>query len=277
MLVRAKRASASLFFPRNGIELLETLLNMSETSPLSRQLILDFPSRPEFKFSNFVESEGSQFALQAARKISSSPDLAYHTLYLYGDRNLGKTHLLMAIGNSVSENFPDKKIIFINGQEFVRKFAQENTQEITTTLSRLLEADYFLFDDVDLISGKPSAQEKLYHVYNTLHEKNKISIFTGRNRPEQLAAMESYLKSRFQWGMTAEIKPIDDGTTAQIIAKLGKDVGLSIPQKIINYLLTHIPRDFTSIQTAVDKINQESFARKSKVTLPLAKAALNLP
>jgi len=151
---------------------------MSETGPLSRQLILDFPSRPEFKFSNFVKSEGSRFALQAARQISSSTDLPYNTLYLYGGRNLGKTHLLMAIGNSVSENFPDKKIIFINGKEFVRKFAQENTQEIATTLSRLLEADYFLFDDVDLISGKPSAQEKLYHVYNTLHEKNKKSIFT---------------------------------------------------------------------------------------------------
>jgi len=184
---------------------------------------------------------------------------------------------LMAIGNSVSDNFPDKKIIFINGQEFARKFAEENTQENTKNLNRLLESDYFLLDDVDLISGKPSAQEKLYHVYNTLREKNKKSIFTGRNRPEQLAAMEPYLKSRFQWGMTAEIKPIDDETTARIIAKLGKDVGLNIPQKIINYLLTHISRDFTSIQTAVDKINQESFARKSKVTLPLAKAALNLP
>ncbi len=250
---------------------------MSEASPLSRQLILDFPSRPEFKFSNFVESEGSQFALQAARQISSSTDLPYNTLYLYGDRNLGKTHLLMAIGNSVSENFHDKKIIFINGKEFVQKFAQENTQEIATTLSRFLEADYFLFDDVDLISGTPSAQEKLYHVYNTLHEKNKKSIFTGRNQPEQLGAMEPYLKSRFQWGMTAKIKPIDDETTAKIIAKLGKDVGLSIPQKIIDYLLTHIPRDFTSIQTAVEKINQESFSQKNKVTLPLAKSALNLP
>ncbi len=183
---------------------------------MSRQLILDFPSRPEFKFSNFVKSEGSRFALQAARQISSSTDLPYNTLYLYGGRNLGKTHLLMAIGNSVSENFPDKKIIFINGQDFVRKFAEENTQEITKNLSRLLESDYFLLDDVDLISGKPSAQEKLYHVYNTLHEKNKKSIFTGRNRPEQFSDMEPYLKSRFQWGMTAEIKRIDDETTANI-------------------------------------------------------------
>jgi len=250
---------------------------MSETSPFSRQLILDFPSRPEFKFSNFVKSEGSDFALQTARQIAESPDLPYNTLYIYGDRSLGKTHLLMAIGNYVSENFPGKKIIFINGREFVQKFAEENSLEITKNINRLLESDYFLLDDVDRISGKPLAQEKLYHIYNTLREKNKISIFTGRDRPGQLSSIEPYLKSRFQWGMTAEIKPIDDETTAKIIAKLAQDVGLSIPPKIINYLLTHIPRDFSSIKSAVNKINQESFAQKRKVTLPLAKAALNLP
>ncbi len=250
---------------------------MSEASPLSRQLILDFPSRLEFSFSNFVRSEGSQFAWQAAREISSSPDLSYNSLYLYGEKNLGKTHLLMAIGNEISENFPDKTIIFTNGQEFARKFAGDNDQETTKILGRILTADYFLFDDVDMISGKTSAQEKLYHVYNTLLEKNKKSIFTGLNRPEQLDAMEPYLKSRLQWGMTAEIKPIDDETTARLIAKLGKDVGLNIPTKIIHFLLTHIPRDFASIKSAVDNINQESFAQKRKVTLPLAKAALNLP
>ncbi len=250
---------------------------MSEKGSLSRQLILDFPVSPDFKFSNFVRSKGSEFGWQAARQISSSKNLPYNSLYLYGDRNLGKTHLLMAIGNAISENFPDKKIIFINGQEFARKFSEENAHELTKILSPLLETDYFLMDDVDLIAGKPSVQEKLYHVYNTLLENNKISIFTGRNRPEQLVEMENYLQSRFQWGMTAEIKPIDDGTTAKIIAKLAKDVGLSIPKKIIDFLLTHIPRDYMSIKTAVDKINQESFVRKCKVTLPLAKAALNLP
>jgi chromosomal replication initiator protein len=250
---------------------------MSEKDPLSRQLILDFPASPDFKFSNFVRSEGSEFAWQAARQISSSNDLPYNSFYFYGDRNLGKTHLLMAIGNAISENFPDKKIIFINGREFVRKFSEENADEITNVIKPLLSTDYFLMDDVDLISGKPSVQEKLYHVYNTLLENNKTSVFTGRDRPEQLVAIEPYLTSRFQWGMTAEIKPIDDGTMAKIIAKLAKDVGLSIPEKIIDFLLTHIPRDFISIKIAVEKINQESFTRKRKVTLPLAKTALNLP
>jgi chromosomal replication initiator protein len=250
---------------------------MPEKDPRSRQLVLDFPASPDFNFSNFVRSEGSEFAWQAARQVSSSIDLPYHSLYFYGDRNLGKTHLLMAIGNAITENFPDKKIIFINGREFVQKFSEDNADEITKVINPLLSTDYFLMDDVDLISGKPSVQEKLYHVYNTLLANNKTSVFTGRDRPEKLVAMESYLKSRFQWGMTAEIKPIDDGTTAKIIAKLAKDVGLSIPQKIIDFLLTHIPRDFISIKIAVEKINKESFARKRKVTLPLAKAALNLP
>jgi chromosomal replication initiator protein len=250
---------------------------MPEKEPRSRQLVLDFPASPDFNFSNFVRSEGSEFAWQAARQVSSSIDLPYHSLYFYGDRNLGKTHLLMAIGNAITENFPDKKIIFINGREFIQKFSKDNAHEITKVIKPLLSTDYFLMDDVDLISGKPSVQEKLYHVYNTLLENNKTSVFTGRDRPEKLVAMEPYLKSRFQWGMTAEIKPIDDGTTAKIIAKLAKDVGLIIPQKIINFLLTHIPRDFISIKIAVEKINKESFARKRKVTLPLAKAALNLP
>jgi chromosomal replication initiator protein len=249
---------------------------MSETSPFSRQLILDFPSRPEFNFSNFVVSEGSRFAYEAARQMASDAPLPYSTFYLYGDRNLGKTHLLMAIGNHISETQPEKKVSFINGQEFVRKIGEENSEEITQTLRRLLETDYFLLDDADLLAGKPIAQEKLYHIYNTLKENNKRAIFAGRHNPEQLAATEPYLKSRFLWGMTAEIKPIDDRTTAKIITKLGNDIGLNIPEKTINYLLTHIPRDFSSLKNSVEKINQESFLRKRKVSIPLAKEALNL-
>ena len=183
----------------------------------------------------------------------------------------------MAIGNHVSETHPGKKVVFLNGQEFVQKTGEENSVEFTPTLHRLLEADYFLLDNVDLISGNEAAQEKLYHIYNTLQEKNNLAVFTGRYSPEKLAATEPYLKSRFLWGMTAEIKPIDDATTAKIITKLGKDVGLSIPEKIINYLLTHVPRDFASIKSTVEKINQESFAQKRKVSIPLAKEALNRP
>ena len=250
---------------------------MSETSPSSRQLILGFPTRPEFKFSNYVVSDGSRFAFESARQVASGSPLPYSTLYLYGDHNLGKTHLLMAIGNHVSEAQPEKKLAFISGREFVEKTGEDDSLEFTPTLHRLLEADYLLMDNVDLISGSQAAQEKLYHIYNTLKEKNNLAVFTGRNPPETLAATESYLKSRFLWGMTAKIQPIDDATTEKILLKLANDAGLSIPEKSIKFLLARIPRNFTSIKSTVEKINQESFVQKKKVTIPLVKAALSRP
>ena len=250
---------------------------MPETRAFFRQLILNFPSRPEFKFDNFVVSAGSEFAFKVARQISSRTEVPYSTLYLYGNRNLGKTHLLMAIGNQISQTQPEKTVVFLNGLDFVRKIADVRPEEINHSVNKLLEVDYFLLDDVDRVSGQPAAQEKLYHIYNTLTENGKKAVFAGTPAPDKLSGIESYLQSRLQWGMTAEIKPIDDTTTAKIIAKLGADIGLTIPHKIVDYLLARIPRDFISIKNSVEKINQESFIQKKKVSLALAKTALNLP
>lgn len=249
---------------------------MPKTRAFFRQLILDFPSRPEFRFDNFVVSKGSEFAFRMAGEIGSPGPLPYNTLYIYGNPNLGKTHLLMALGNRLSETQPEKTVIFLNGLDFVDKIEAVRAEEINHSVNQLLEVDYFLLDDVDSLAGKPQAQEKLYHIYNTLVENGKRAVFTGTDSPEGLASTESYLTSRFQWGMTAEIKPIDDATTAKIIVKLANDIGLIIPEKIIDFLITHIPRDFISIKNAVEKINRESFIRKRKVSLPLAKAALHL-
>ncbi len=250
---------------------------MPETRAFFRQLILDFPSRPEFRFDNFVVSEGSEFAFKVAGEIGSADNLPYNTLYIYGDHNLGKTHLLMAIGNQLSETQPGKTVIFLNGRDFVEKIEAVRSEEINHSVNQLRDVDYFLLDDVEPVSGKPQAQEKLYHIYNTLVENGKRAVFTGTFSPEKLTATESYLTSRFQWGMTAEIKPIDDATTAKIIIKLANDIGLIIPEKIISYLLIRIPRDFISIKNSIEKINRESFIQKRKVSLSLAKAALNLP
>lgn len=250
---------------------------MSETSPFSRQLILGFPTRPEFKFSNYVISEGSRFAHESAWQVASGSPPPYSALYLYGDRGMGKTHLLMAIGNHVSETQPEKKLAFLNGREFVQKTGEDDSIEFTPTLHRLLKADYFLLDNVDLISGNQAAQEKLYHIYNTSREKNNITVFAGRCGPETLAATEPYLKSRFLWGVTAKIKPIDDAAMEKIIIKLGNDSGLSVPEKTIKFLLTQIPRNFTSIKSTVEKINRESFVQKKKASIPLVKEALNRP
>jgi chromosomal replication initiation ATPase DnaA len=138
------------------------------------------------------------------------------------------------------------------------------------------EIDFLLLDDIDRITGHATAQETLYRVYNQTLEQGGKMVFAGRTPADQLGKTESFLTSRFKWGMTAELVPMDDEATAQLIHKLGEDLGLDIPDKIVTYLLNRIPRDFQSVKSAVTRINEESLRQKHKVTLPLVKCALDI-
>lgn len=240
----------------------------------ARQLVLEFPSRPEYLFSNFVVSDGSKVAFEAARQICTDAPSPFNTLYLFGGKNLGKTHLLISMGNQAASG--GKKALYVHGADFVRKTDANSNGSSGEFVAILSEVDLFLLDEVDQISGRRASQEKLYLIFNTLVENGKKIAFAGNRNPAELKATESYLTSRFQWGMTAELKPIDDDTTAKIIIKLANDVGLVIPDKIVDYLLTRIPRDFLSIKHTVAKINHESYRQKKKVSVPLVKSTLDL-
>ncbi len=164
----------------------------------------------------------------------------------------------------------------MNCSDFIEAIDSSGSDSLPDNLGSMLEVDYLLMDDVDGVAGHPRAQELLYHVYNTLRERERFLVFAGRNSPQQMPDTESYLKSRFQWGLTVELNRIDDATTTQIIQKLGQDLGMDIPDTVVQYLIIRIARDFESIQNAVLQINQESLKQKKKVTLPLVKTALNL-
>jgi chromosomal replication initiator protein len=243
--------------------------------PDHSQLLLNFPTRPEFDFSNFVISDGSRFAFDAARNFCSLSEAPYQSLFLFGQKNLGKTHLLLSIGNLAAEK--GKRALYIKGADFCDKIGDGESLQSQQILKKLIDVDYFLLDDVEALTSSLAAQEKLYHIYNTVIEKGGKVAFASNFSPDKIKDAESYLTSRFQWGMLAEIKPIDDSTTAKIIHKLAKDVDLILPESIINFLLSRIPRDFISIQNAVSVLNQESYVQKKKVTLPLVKKALKIP
>jgi chromosomal replication initiator protein len=247
---------------------------MSNKDPLSRQFILDFPSQPEYSFSNFIVSDGSKIAFDAARQFCSESS-SFNTLYFFGSKNLGKTHLLLSIGNqSTSMN---KKVLYVHGADFVKKTDESSNGSSSEFVSILSSIDLFLLDAVDFIEGKRASQERLYLIINALIEKEKKIAFAGNFNPAKLKNTENYLISRFQCGMSTELKPIDDKTTAKIISKLAKDIRLILPEKVIEYLLTRMPRDFISIKHAITKINQASYIKKKKVTVPLVKETLNLP
>jgi chromosomal replication initiator protein len=243
------------------------------TDKSGQQLLLNFPSHPEYNFFNFVVSDGSRIAFETAKDFCSGNQIPYQVLYLFGHKNLGKTHLLLSIGNKAAEK--GFRAACIQGSDFAYKMEQSpSTQQ---TLEQLLDVDFFLMDNVEDIAHSQIAQEKLYHIYNQIMHKGGKLAFTASLPPNRNSTIQNYLTSRFQWGMVVEIKPIDDNTTAKIIMKLAKDINLALPEPIIHFLLSRIPRDFISIQNAVATINQESYIKKNKVTLPLVKKALKLP
>ena len=233
----------------------------------SKQLLLNFPAHPEFNFSNFVVSIGSRLAFDAAMNFCSEDHALYQSLFIFGQKNLGKTHLLLSIGNHVAEK--GAKALYIQGTDFSNKV-------ITSTQTQLMDVDYFLLDDIEQLTSSKLAQEKLYLIYNTIIEKGGKVAFTSRSSPEKIENQESYLTSRFQSGMLTEIKPIDDDTTAKIIKKLALDINLILPENIIHFLLSRIPRDFSSIKDSVSALNRESYLQKKKVTLSLVKKTLKI-
>ncbi|MGP0566363.1 MULTISPECIES: DnaA/Hda family protein [unclassified Nitrospina] len=245
---------------------------MSRQDSSNRQRILNFPVHPEYTFENFILSTGSDFAFTTARQFSTPGTAPSQSLFIAGAAGLGKTHLLMAAGNLASET---QSALYIHCDDFLATVAGgEKSNE--AALAPLETVDLLLMDDMDRIAGHTEAQEKLYLVFNTRREHDKRIVFAGRTAPNRLPDTESYLRSRFQWGVTAELGPIDDATTGQLVKKLGQDMNLEVPDKITHYLLTRLPRDFSSIKNAVSRINTESLARRQKVTLPLVKAALGL-
>ncbi len=188
--------------------------------PDHSQLLLNFPTRPEFDFSNFVISDGSSFAFEAAKNFCSQSEAPYQSLFIFGEKNLGKTHLLLSIGNLAAEK--GTRALYIKGTDFCEKIGDGESLQSQQILKKLMDVDYFLLDDVEALTSSVPAQEKLYHIYNTVIEKGGKVAFASNFSPDKIKDAENYLTSRFQWGMLAEIKPIDDTTTAKLFTSSPK-------------------------------------------------------
>ncbi len=249
---------------------------MMVANPFKNQLIIEFPGSPEYSFDNFVLSRGSEFAFNAIRSMASSEPVPYHSLFIAGQTGLGKTHLLMALGNHITKHQPEKYILFVSGPELVERVNRDGDTSIANLMDSIKAVDFFLMDEVDVLVNCSKAQEAVYSIYNSLKDDDKRIIFAGRATPQALKGAEDFLTSRFKWGMTAEIQSIDDASMMKIMKKLGKDLGLSLPDAVLNFLIVRIDRDFPSIRKAVDTINRESFQQKRKVTIPLVKSCLNM-
>ncbi len=214
---------------------------------------MDF--NPQFTFDNFVVGPSNRFAHSAAIAVSKTPGQVYNPLFIYGPPGVGKTHLLYAIANGIRKENPDANIVYIKGDQFTNELIDAiKTGKNIEFRSKYREADLFLVDDIQFIAGKESTQEEFFHTFNKLYEEHKQIVLTSDRKPDDMLTLEERLRSRFLWGLIADINPPDYETRMAIIQNKAKQLGLTLNDDVCNYIAINITSNVRQIEGTVKKI-----------------------
>ena len=214
---------------------------------------MDF--NPQFSFDNFVVGPSNRFAHGAAIAVSNIPGQVYNPLFIYGPAGVGKTHLLYAIANGIRKQNPDANIVYIKGDQFTNELisAIQSGKNIEFR-SKYREADLFLIDDIQFIAGKEATQEEFFHTFNKLYEEHKQIVMTSDRKPSDMLTLEDRLKTRFEWGLLADIQPPDYETRMAIIKNKATSLGLELPDDVCNYIAVNVTNNVRQIEGTVKKI-----------------------
>jgi chromosomal replication initiator protein len=207
-----------------------------------------------FRFSSFVVGHNSQFAHAAAKAVAEAPGDSYNPLFLYGGVGLGKTHLMHAIGHEVHDRFPRKRVVYMTSEQF--------TNEVITSIAtarmgefrhKYRTVDVLLIDDVQFLAGKDRTKEEFFHTFNALHEINKQIVISSDRPPKEIPTLEDRLRSRFEWGLIADIQPPDFETRLAILhSKLGANT--LIPEEVLNFIAHKVQRNIRELEGALTRI-----------------------
>ena len=214
---------------------------------------MDF--NPQFSFDNFVVGPSNRFAHGAAIAVSNIPGQVYNPLFIYGPAGVGKTHLLYAIANGIRKQNQDANIVYIKGDQFTNELIDAiKTGKNVEFRSKYREADLFLIDDIQFIAGKESTQEEFFHTFNKLYEEHKQIVMTSDRKPSDMLTLEDRLKTRFEWGLLADIQPPDYETRMAIIKKKASSLGLELSDDVCNYIAVNVTSNVRQLEGTVKKI-----------------------
>ena len=210
---------------------------------------------PQFTFDRFVVGPSNRFAHAAAIAVANRPAETYNPLFIYGPSGLGKTHLLYAIAGQINYRHPDYNIIYIKGDQFTNELIQALQEGKNAEFrNKYRNADLFLVDDIQFISGKESTQEEFFHTFNNLYENHKQIVLTSDRPPSDLLRLEDRLKTRFEWGLIADINPPDYETRMAIIRNKSDSLGMDMPDDVCSYIAENITTNIRQIEGTVKKI-----------------------
>ncbi len=214
---------------------------------------MDF--NPQFTFDNFVVGPSNRFAHGASLAVSKTPGQVYNPLFIYGPSGVGKTHLLYAIANGIRRQNPDANIVYIKGDEFTNELiAAIASGKNVEFRNKYRESDLFLIDDIQFIAGKESTQEEFFHTFNKLYEEHKQIVMTSDRKPGDMLTLEDRLRTRFEWGLLADIQPPDYETRMAILKNKAKSLGLDLSDDVCNYIAVNITNNVRQIEGVVKKL-----------------------
>src|SRR3989338_7305138 len=214
-----------------------------------------FVLNPKYSFDNFVVGKGSELAYAAAQAVCQRPGEAYNPLFIYGGVGLGKTHLIQAVGNELIKRNPSINIMYVSAEKFSNDFIGSIKERTAKEFQiRYRHIDILLIDDIQFIAGKEGTQESFFHTFNELHQANKQVILTSDRPPKAIPALEDRLKSRFEWGMIADISAPDFETKEAILAKKCTEKNFPLAEKILQTIASNNQTNIRELEGALNKI-----------------------
>ncbi|QAT38791.1 chromosomal replication initiator protein DnaA [Clostridium sp. JN-9] len=230
---------------------------------------------PKYTFDTFVIGNSNRFAHAASLAVAESPAKAYNPLFIYGGVGLGKTHLMHAIGHYIIQNNPRAKVVYVSSEKFTNELINSIKDDKNVEFrNKYRNVDVLLIDDIQFIAGKERTQEEFFHTFNALHEANKQIIISSDSPPKEIPTLEDRLRSRFEWGLIADIQPPDFETRMAILKKKADEEHLNIRNEVFSYIATKIKSNIRELEGALIRIVAYSSLTNKEITVDLASEAL---
>jgi chromosomal replication initiator protein len=230
---------------------------------------------PRYRFETFVVGKSNELAFAASKSISENPSGSFNPLFIYGGAGLGKTHLIQAVAQQIRERNPTFKVIYMSADAFVTELiASIRYDRMQQFRDRYRSADALLLDDIQFLAGKERTQEEFFHTFNALYETQRQIVFTSDAPPKDIPTLEERLRSRFEWGLIADIQPPDLETKVAILRKKAEERHVDLPHEAALFIAERVRSNIRELEGYLNKVAMYGSLAGKTVTLELAKEAL---